>query len=74
MAKKKANLKELTTVELVEKLKEDQSHYKKLKFNHVVTTLENPMTLRQLRREVARMKTELKHRESEQKKTASAAS
>ena len=65
MAKKKLNLKELTTVELVEKLKEDSGHYTKMKFNHVVTTLENPMTLRQIRRDIARMKTELKKRESE---------
>lgn len=65
MAKKKLNLKELTTVELLEKLKEDSSHYTKMKFNHVVTTLENPMTLRQVRRDIARMKTELKKRESE---------
>ncbi|MEO6166496.1 MAG: 50S ribosomal protein L29 [Chitinophagales bacterium] len=62
MAKKKLNLKDLTTAEVVEKLKEDGAHYTKMKFNHVVTTLENPMTLRQLRRDIARMKTELKHR------------
>ena len=62
MAKKKLNLGDLTTVELVEKLKEDSAHYTKMKFNHVVTTLENPMNLRRLRRDIARMKTELKNR------------
>jgi large subunit ribosomal protein L29 len=65
MAKKKLNLKELTTIELVEKLKDDSTHFTKMKFNHVVTTLENPMTLRQLRRDIARMKTELKKRSTE---------
>ncbi|MBA2423051.1 MAG: 50S ribosomal protein L29 [Chitinophagales bacterium] len=62
MAKQKLNMKELTTEEIVDKLKEDSSHYTKMKFNHVVTTLENPMTLRRLRRDIARMKTELKAR------------
>ena len=71
MAKKKLNLKELTTVELVEKLKEDSAHFTKMKFNHVVTTLENPMTLRRLRRDIARMKTELKKRSTELQKQVS---
>lgn len=69
MAKKKLNLKDLTTAEVVEKLKEDSAHYTKMKFNHVVTTLENPMTLRQLRRDIARMKTELKQRSTEEIKS-----
>lgn len=68
MAKKKLNLKDLTTAEVVEKLKEDSTHYTKMKFNHVVTALENPMTLRQLRRDIARMKTELKHRSTTETK------
>ena len=70
MAKKKLNLKDLTTEEVVDKLKEDGAHYTKMRFNHVVTTLENPMTLRQLRRDIARMKTELKHRSMTESKEA----
>jgi large subunit ribosomal protein L29 len=69
MAKKKQNLSELTTVEVVDKLKEDSAHYTKMKFNHVVTSLENPMTLRRLRRDIARMKTELKKRATESETT-----
>ncbi|MBX7108280.1 MAG: 50S ribosomal protein L29 [Chitinophagales bacterium] len=69
MAKKKLNLKDLTTAEVTEKLKEDSTHYTKMKFNHVVTTLENPMTLRQMRRDIARMKTELKQRSVTEAKT-----
>ncbi|MBK6484126.1 MAG: 50S ribosomal protein L29 [Chitinophagales bacterium] len=70
MAKKKLNLKDLTTPEVVDKLKEDGAHYTKMKFNHVVTTLENPMTLRQLRRDIARMKTELTNRSLTEAKAA----
>lgn len=70
MAKKKLNLKDLTTAEVEDKLKEDGAHYTKMKFNHVVTTLENPMTLRQMRRDIARMKTELTNRaKTESKET-----
>ena len=69
MAKKKQNLSELTTVEVVDKLKKDSAHYTKMKFNHVVTALENPMTLRRLRRDIARMKTELKKRATESQNT-----
>jgi len=64
--KKKINFKDLTTVEVNEKLKEERAHYKKLKFNHAVSQLENPLTLRQSRRDIARMITELKKRDMAQ--------
>lgn len=68
MAKKRLNLNDLTTVELLDKLKEDKAHYLKSKFNHVVSSLENPVLLRTMRRDIARMKTELWKREAEAKK------
>ncbi|MBA3646986.1 MAG: 50S ribosomal protein L29 [Chitinophagales bacterium] len=64
MANKKINFKELSTQEVVEKLKEDRMHYKKMKFNHTVSQLENPIVLRRSRRDIARMITELKKRET----------
>jgi large subunit ribosomal protein L29 len=36
---------------------------KKLEFAHGISPLENPMSLRELRREIARLKTELKKKE-----------
>ncbi|MGB3548910.1 MAG: 50S ribosomal protein L29 [Saprospiraceae bacterium] len=35
----------------------------KMKFDHAVAGIENPMQLREVRRDVARMKTELRRRE-----------
>jgi large subunit ribosomal protein L29 len=42
------------------KLEEDKQRLKKLEFAHAISPLENPMTIRSLRRDVARLKTELK--------------
>lgn len=59
-------LKEMSTAELVEKLGEEQQHLTKLKINHAVSELENPMKIRDYRRAIARIKTELHRRELEQ--------
>ncbi len=42
------------------RLEEDKQRLKKLEFAHAISPLENPMTIRSLRRDVARLKTELK--------------
>ena len=62
MAKKKFNLKELTDVELEEKLKEDGAQFTRMKFNHTVSQIESPTRIRQMRRDIARMKTEITKR------------
>ncbi len=63
MAKlKKEDIKELTTEELVEKVKEVKLGYKKLKFNQAISQLDNPLMLRHERRDIARLMTELNAR------------
>ena len=66
MAKKKANTKENFTEMHIDSLKgriaEDQLRLKKLQFAHAMTPLENPMMIRGLRRDVARLQTELSKR------------
>lgn len=42
------------------RLAEDQLRLKKLEFAHAISPLENPMTIRGLRRDIARLKTEIK--------------
>ncbi len=42
------------------RLEEDKQRLKKLEFAHAISPLENPMTLRSLRRDIARLQTELK--------------
>lgn len=55
-------VKELETSELVEKLKNAEVALVKMKINHQVTPLENPSQIKVARRDIARMKTELRQR------------
>ena len=45
--------------DLKARLEEDKQRLKKLEFAHAISPLENPMTIRSLRRDVARLITEL---------------
>ncbi len=49
--------------DLKARLQEDQQRLKKIEFAHAISPLENPMTIRGLRKDIARLKTELKKRE-----------
>jgi large subunit ribosomal protein L29 len=42
------------------RLADDQQRLKKLEFAHAISPLENPMTIRSLRRDISRLKTEIK--------------
>jgi large subunit ribosomal protein L29 len=42
------------------RLTDDQQRLKKLEFAHAISPLENPMTIRSLRRDISRLKTEIK--------------
>lgn len=46
------------------KIAEDELRLKKLSFAHSVTPLENPVSVRLLRKDIARLKTILKSKES----------
>ncbi|MDR3679339.1 MAG: 50S ribosomal protein L29 [Flavipsychrobacter sp.] len=43
---------------LNEKISDEELRLKKLHFSHAVNPIENPLTIRHLRRELARLKTE----------------
>jgi large subunit ribosomal protein L29 len=45
------------------RLEEDKQRLKKLEFAHAISPLENPMTIRGLRKDIARLLTELKNRQ-----------
>jgi large subunit ribosomal protein L29 len=53
----------LSAEDLTARIKEDELRLKKLEFGHAISPLENPMTIRNLRRELARLKTELKKKQ-----------
>jgi large subunit ribosomal protein L29 len=65
MSKKIDFLKSLAGMneqDLNARIKEDELRLKKLQFAHGISPLENPVSIRTLRREVARLKTELRKR------------
>ncbi len=61
-------IKELGTEELAERLEEERKQLVRLKLNHAVSPLENPNTIKEYRRTIARMMTELRRREIEANK------
>ncbi len=60
---KSKELKELETKDLAERLEAEVAKYNQMKLNHAVTPLENPSQIKAARRDIARMKTELRQRE-----------
>jgi large subunit ribosomal protein L29 len=56
------SLRELSIEDLKARINEDEVRLKKLEFAHAITPLENPMSIRSLRRDIARMKSELNKR------------
>ncbi|MBO5579949.1 MAG: 50S ribosomal protein L29 [Prevotella sp.] len=60
---KSKELKELETKDLAEKLETEVAKYNQMKLNHAITPMENPSQIKATRRDIARMKTELRQRE-----------
>nr|NQU89594.1 50S ribosomal protein L29 [Bacteroidota bacterium] len=54
---------ELSNEDLLERLEEEQKQLTKLKLNHAVSPLENPNKIKDYRRTVARLKTEIHKRQ-----------
>jgi large subunit ribosomal protein L29 len=57
-------LADLTAQELDSKIQEGKKTLASFKLNHAVSPLENPLVIRNARKEVARFKTELNRRSS----------
>jgi large subunit ribosomal protein L29 len=56
------SLKDLSDADLQARIKEDELRLKKLEFAHAISPLENPMSIRSLRKDIARLKSELRSR------------
>ena len=54
------SLSTLSEADLTAKIKEDELRMKKLTFAHAISPLENPQSIRALRRDIARLKTQLR--------------
>ena len=53
------SVNEMSDADLKARIKEDEMRLKKLEFAHAITPLENPMSIRALRKDLARLKTAL---------------
>ncbi|RED99488.1 50S ribosomal protein L29 [Marinoscillum furvescens] len=60
---KSSELKGLSLDELKSKLEAEKDNYGKLKFAHSITPIENPMKIRESRRLVAKIQTEIRAKE-----------
>ena len=58
------SVKEMNESDLKSRIEEDELRIKKLKFAHAVSPLENPMSIRGVRKDLARLKTELRSKQS----------
>lgn len=56
-------LQNMSDDDLQNQLKVTESSYHKLVFDHAVNGLSNPLEIREFRRDIARMKTEVRRRE-----------
>ena len=60
---KNSEIRTLTVEELTEKIRTETDGLNKLKFAQAISTIENPMKIRETRRLIARLKTELRAKE-----------
>ena len=60
---KTAEIRELSTKELIERIDAEVSSYSQKKLNHSISPSENPAQIKQQRRTIARLKTELRQRD-----------
>ena len=58
-----AEIRELSTKELLERVEAETAAYDQKVINHSISPMDNPTQIKQHRRTIARMKTELRQRE-----------
>ena len=63
---KKESLRELSVADLNERLENAEMQLQKMRLNHAASPLENPNLIRAMRKDIARILTELRRRELEQ--------
>mgnify|MGYP003608950862 CR=1 FL=1 len=61
---KTAEIKNLSAADLQAKLAEIQAEYTKLKLAHKISPIENPIQIRDLRKTIARLNTELTNKQA----------
>jgi large subunit ribosomal protein L29 len=66
---KNSEIRELTAKELIEKLEDEKSLLVRMRLNHAVSPLDNPNKLGESKKLVARLNTEIRKRELENKES-----
>ncbi len=61
--KKYLELQEFSESDLQAELKATEQSYQKMKFDHAISGLDNPLRLREIRRDIARLNTEIRRRQ-----------
>lgn len=64
---KASEIRELTIEDIQAKLEEEKANYDKLRINHKMAQIENPIQLRYMRKTIARLNTELTKKLTESK-------
>ena len=59
------SIKDLNEKDLLARINEDEQRLKKLQFAHAISPLENPMSIRAIRKDLARLKSELQNKKTE---------
>lgn len=63
-----SEIRELSISDIEERLEDEKQALAKLKFQHSISSIENPLHIRAVRRDIARLSTELTARRNEEKK------
>lgn len=66
---KNSEIKEFTDKELIEKLEDEKSLLVRMRLNHAVSPLDNPNKLGETKKTIARLNTEIRRRELENKES-----
>lgn len=64
---KAKEVKELTTAEIKERMDAQKAELAQMKLQHSISPLDNPLQIREVRKNIARLATELRQRESNNK-------
>lgn len=67
---KSSEIKELSIQEILERIDNETAALTRMKLNHAITPLDNPNVISESRKVIARLRTELRHRELNDKQNS----
>ena len=64
---KTSEIKELSTADMLERIDTERTMLVRIKLNHAITPLDNPQKIKQVKLTIARLLTEKRYRENNEK-------